>query len=307
MRLLWLPGKLRAAGLPVVEVPGWKTLGSDDWNPSGAIFHATADKARTGDGDRLDDPGAIAVIRNGRPGLAGPIATAYVNRAGVWYVIASGRCNTVKVGWSGPLNGWGNTRVLGVEAENDNRGEPWPAVQLDSLRRGFAVILAQLDIPVSRLAGHYEHQPKDKTDPFGINMISFRRDVARVLDGEEQELNPIQDERLRDAHYVLAKAVPNPTGAPGRVPLHVWAAWMTGAVKALATAVSNVDEATKAQLAADLGELKGMVDAVPEEILGDELAPEQDIALRLRAHFGDEKAQAIGVILATGVEPVPVS
>lgn len=307
MRVLWLAQKLRDAGVPVVEVPGWQSKGWDDWNPSGVIFHATADKARTGDGDRLDDPGAIAVIRDGRVGLAGPIANAYVNRDGIWYVIASGRCNTVKVGWSGPLNGWGNTRVLGIEAENDNAGEPWPAAQLDSLRQGFAVILAQLDIPVARLAAHYEHQPHDKTDPFGINMGSFRADVARVLSGEEQELNPKQAKQLEDSHYVLAAGVPNPTGIRGRVPMHVWCAWMTGAVRALATAVSNVDEATKAQLAADLGELKGMVEAVPQQILGQELDEAEDIALRLRAHFGDEKAQAIGVILATGAEPVPVS
>lgn len=180
-RLLWLVDELRAAGLAVAEVDGWRTRGAEPWTPQGAILHATADKARTGDGDRLDDAGAVAVIRDGRADLPGPIATAYVNRQGVWWVIASGRCNTVKVGWAGPLKGWGNSRIIGVEAENDNRGEPWPVDQLRALHIGSAAIMRRLAIPVSRLAGHFEHQPGDKTDPHGIDMNRFRRDVAGAL------------------------------------------------------------------------------------------------------------------------------
>nr|MDT0658019.1 N-acetylmuramoyl-L-alanine amidase [Micromonospora sp. DSM 115978] len=197
MRLLWLPEVLRAAGLTVVEIPGWRTRGSESWGPiKGLIYHATADKARTGQGDLDDDAGAIAVIRDGRPGLPGPIASAYIDRQGGWHIIASGRCNTVKTGWGGELSGLGNSSIAGFEAENDNKGEPWPAAQLDSLRRGFAAILRRLDLPVRMLVGHKEHQPGDKSDPFGINMADFRASVARVLAGRDDEMAD-SDEILR--------------------------------------------------------------------------------------------------------------
>jgi hypothetical protein len=110
MRLTWLADVLRAAGVQVVEVDGWRTRGRDDWGPiKGVVYHATADKANSGPADARDDAGAIAVIRDGRVGLAGPIANAYVNREGVWFVITSGRCNTVRVGTAGPLKGLGNS------------------------------------------------------------------------------------------------------------------------------------------------------------------------------------------------------
>ncbi|WP_345513894.1 hypothetical protein [Phytohabitans houttuyneae] len=117
---------------------------------------------------------------------------------------------------------------------------------------------------------------------------------------EYNEMTPQQAQQLRDAHYTTAVAIPNPTG-DGKVPLHVWAGWMTDAVKALATAVGNVDEETKTQLQLDLTSIQVGIDAVPDQVVqafgpGDE--PE-DIALRLRAMLGD-KATAVGQILARG-------
>jgi hypothetical protein len=117
---------------------------------------------------------------------------------------------------------------------------------------------------------------------------------------EYNEMTPQQAQQLRDAHYTTAVAIPNPTGE-GKVPLHVWAAWMTGAVKALASAVGNVDEATKEQLQLDLSSIQAGIDAVPEQVV-QAFAPAdepEDIALRLRAMLGD-KATAVGQILARG-------
>jgi hypothetical protein len=117
---------------------------------------------------------------------------------------------------------------------------------------------------------------------------------------EYNEMTPQQAQQLRDAHYTTSVAIPNPTGE-GRVPLHVWAGWMTDAVKALASAVGNVDEATKTQLEQDLSSLRDGIDAVPEQVVqafGPADEPE-DIALRLRAMLGD-KATAVGQILARG-------
>jgi hypothetical protein len=62
-------------------------------------------------------------------------------------------------------------------------------VQLDSLRRGFAALLARLALPAARLAGHFEHQPNEKTDPFGINLTAFRAVVQRTMEGEDMALS----------------------------------------------------------------------------------------------------------------------
>jgi hypothetical protein len=75
---------------------------------------------------------------------------------------------------------------------------------------------------------------------------------------EEDDLTPEQAAQLRDTHFTAARAIPNPLpGATDRVPLHVWAAWMTGATKALTSAVTAIantvaDEEVVNDLQADL-------------------------------------------------------
>jgi hypothetical protein len=81
---------------------------------------------------------------------------------------------------------------------------------------------------------------------------------------EVEDMTPDQAAQLRDAHYVVAKAIPNPVG-DGRVPLHVWAAWLTGAMKALADAVADLDNAVGDQLRADLAHLTDQVEAAARE------------------------------------------
>lgn len=133
----------------------------------------------------------------------------------------------------------------------------------------------------------------------------FRRyltEIGLLAAEPEDDMTPQQAQQLRDAHYTTSVAIPNPTG-DGRVPLHVWAGWMTGAVKALAAAVGNVDEATRAQLQQDLTSLQAAVDATPDRVvtlLGAD-SPEQ-IAERLKAVLGD-KAVEVGQILAGNKSP----
>jgi hypothetical protein len=132
------------------------------------------------------------------------------------------------------------------------------------------------------------------------NKALMERILAIALGTDQPEvpdMTPLQAQQLRDAHYTTAVAIPNPAG-DGKVPLHVWAGWMTGAVKALATAVGAVDEATKAQLDADLDALSAQVSAVPDAVVNEfgVDSPEQ-IAERLKVVLGD-KAAAVGAILA---------
>ena len=178
MRLLWLPDVLRSAGLTVHEVDGWRGRGADDWSPRGIVVHETR-------GSRTStDAGEISVLLNGSPTAPPPIAQLYLSRTGDWHVIASGRCNHVKVGWAGPFKGVGNSGLLGIEAQHA-AGEPWTDRQYKSYVRGVAAIRRRTGWGV---AGHKEHQPGGyghssvKTDP-SFDMNRFRRDVDALLAG----------------------------------------------------------------------------------------------------------------------------
>ena len=189
MRLTWLASELRAAGLRVVEVDGWKTRGSESFEPEGVTWHATAG-SRT-----ATAAGEVGVLLHGSTSAPPPIAQLMIWRDGAVYVVAAGRCNHNKVGWAGPNRGLGNTKLVGIEMANDNRGEPWPDAQLDAARRATAVILRKLGAdPMRRLAGHYEHQPaagrpagetSTKTDPAGVVMSDERRHVAALMKGDD--------------------------------------------------------------------------------------------------------------------------
>lgn len=184
MRLTWLADALRAAGCTVVEVDGWKTRGSDEFDPVGVTWHATAGSRKA------TAQGEVNVILHGSTSAPPPIAQLMIWRDGTVYVCAAGRCNHNKVGWAGPNKGLGNTRLFGIEMANDNSGEPWPEVQLDAARRATAAVMRRLRAdPMKRLAGHYEHQPykgrpagetSTKSDPLGVDMAAERKRVADI-------------------------------------------------------------------------------------------------------------------------------
>jgi hypothetical protein len=187
-RQLWLVDELRKAGLHVVEVAGWKTRGSETFVPIGVTWHATA-------GSRNSTAlGEVDTILNGSVTAPPPIAQFMIFRDGTVYVCAAGRCNHNKIGWDGPNKGLGNTQLFGIEMANDNRGEPWPEVQLHAARRCTAVLFRKMGTdPLKRLAAHYEHQPwatrppgegSTKSDPFGIIMANERHRVANILKGD---------------------------------------------------------------------------------------------------------------------------
>lgn len=194
MRVLWLPTVLRAAGLTVREVAGWKTRGADSFGPvRGITCHHTA-------GSRTSsDAGEIGVLVNGRPGLLGPIAQLYLSRSGDWHVVASGHCNHNLVGWAGPNEGYGNDALLGIEAQHSGDGEPWTARQYDSYVRGVAALVRHeasgWDVTVARVASHKEHQPGAKTDP-SFDMNAFRARVRAEIATWEDELNDADWKRL---------------------------------------------------------------------------------------------------------------
>lgn len=186
---LWMADVLRAAGLRVVEVDGWRTRGRYDdsgtplsFDPIGLIAHETRGSATS------SVSGEINVMINGREGLSGPIAHWLLARDGVWHVVNSGRSNHVLTGWAGIFKGYGNSRLMGIEAQHA-AGEPWTQVQYDSYVRGAAAICKHKGWQVG---GHKEHQPyppppgetSTKTDP-AFDMNQFRAAVAAALSGDD--------------------------------------------------------------------------------------------------------------------------
>lgn len=196
---------LRAAGLKVVEIEGWKTRGRPgSFNPGGVLCHHTG-----GAGNGYADAKAMAV--NGRPDLKPPLVQTALDRQGVWYVLAAGRANHagrckpvggLKAYGDGRPYGDGNAQLIGVEAQNDGR-EAWPAVQYDSYVRGVAAITKAYGWRPP--LGHKETSVEGKPDPHGIDMNQFRREVA-ATNPQEDDM-PLTDD---DIKRIWAYKVPKP-------------------------------------------------------------------------------------------------
>mgnify|MGYP000928087272 CR=1 FL=1 len=172
---LWIANTLRAHGLVVHEVSGWQTRGSAAFNPRGVVCHHTASHAGS------DHP-ALGIVTNGRPDLAGPLCNVLLARNGDCWVVAAGRANHAGTGgWQGLT---GNSSVLGIEAENNGVGEPWPAAQLDAYVRLCAALADGAGFSPATVCYHREWAPARKIDPAGPGIPSgaeWRSRVARAL------------------------------------------------------------------------------------------------------------------------------
>lgn len=169
-----LADHLRAKGLRVAEVDGWRTRGSADFDPRVVVAHHTAGAA-TGNMPSLN------VLIHGRADLPGPLCQVGLGRDGTCYIVAAGRANHAGAGsWLGHS---GNRSAFGIEAENTGRGEPWPAVQLDAYDRLAAALLELTGNDERYLCAHREWAPGRKIDPTGLEMDAMRRVVGAHLRG----------------------------------------------------------------------------------------------------------------------------
>ena len=180
--LIWLPNALKEAGLHVRLVDNWETRGRGDVGRiEGVICHHTAVASTK----PMPTLGSLINGRKAEPGLsavAGPLAQLGLGREGHFYVIAAGRCNHAGEGrWQGFTNG--NANFIGIEAENDGKGEPWPPVQIEAYWRGVAAILMHEGLDASRCAGHKEYAPTRKPHDPNLDMNAFRINVAKVMNG----------------------------------------------------------------------------------------------------------------------------
>ncbi|MFQ3595487.1 MAG: N-acetylmuramoyl-L-alanine amidase, partial [Sphingomonadaceae bacterium] len=155
--LVWMPAVLRAAGLKVAEVDGWVNRGRGPMpGARGVMCHHTAGPAK-------GNMPSLGVLRNGVPGIPGPLSQLGLGRDGTYYIVAAGRANHAGRGeYRGITNG--NAVFIGIEAENMGEGqashprhEPWPDVQLDAYRRGVAALLKHMGASADMCVGHKEY------------------------------------------------------------------------------------------------------------------------------------------------------
>lgn len=169
---------LRAAGIPVIEYPGWRDRRHDGtFTPRAVMLHHDASPIGA-------SPNAVKTIAEGRTGLPGPLAQFWVDYDGRWWVVGNGVC------WhAGEGAGWGvipadqgNRYSIGVETDNTTDEEEPPRM-MDSLVAGTAAICHGLGIgPASGVCGHKEYAPGRKPDPDGIDMATFRNQVQNEMD-----------------------------------------------------------------------------------------------------------------------------
>lgn len=190
-----LAAVIRAEGLNVYEVPGWEERGHGPMSDVRTITcHHTA--GPTAAKDPRPYP-SLLTVRDGRPGLAGPLAQLGLGRDGTVYVIAAGLC------WHAGISrhiDYTNSHAIGIEAENAGTTwpftgkprDPWPAVQVDAYERLCAALVAagqdgrltgtRLPLDASDVRGHKEtcYPLGRKTDPL-LDMDALRSAVRRDL------------------------------------------------------------------------------------------------------------------------------
>jgi peptidoglycan hydrolase-like protein with peptidoglycan-binding domain len=190
---LWLADVLRAAGLKVAEVDGWKTRGHASMGDiKGAICHHTA-------GPLIGNMPSLDTVVRGRVDLAGPLCNLALGRDGTWYIVAAGLAYHAGRGiWGGVTAG--NSQMIGIEAENTGlANDPWPEVQVEAYARGIAAVLTHIGAEPIMCCGHKEYAlPKGrKIDPT-FDMIKFRARVAALMNGAAPRPPiPAQDAKKR--------------------------------------------------------------------------------------------------------------
>ncbi|NUL03608.1 N-acetylmuramoyl-L-alanine amidase, partial [Streptomyces lunaelactis] len=161
---------LRAEGLTVVEVDGWRTNNRNHkgpWGPvHGVLLHHTVTSGTAS---------SVELCYNGHSELPGPLCHGVIDKDGTVYLVANGRANHAGSGDDDVLtavkneqplppdneaNTDGNRYFYGFECVNLGDGvDPWPAVQLEAIERASAAICEAHGWSQRSVIGHLEWQP----------------------------------------------------------------------------------------------------------------------------------------------------
>jgi hypothetical protein len=176
--LTWLATVLREAGCRVVEEDGWKTRGRDgSFSPKAVMLHHDASPAG-------ETSNGVDVIRDGRPGLEGPLSQLWLAYDGTWHVVAAGRANHAGEGgpWGRIAHDQGNRDAIGIETDHST-DEKWTDPQRSEALRGVHAICQRLGINTSAeineaITAHKEYAPDRKVDPDPMDMDTARAQLA---------------------------------------------------------------------------------------------------------------------------------
>lgn len=204
-----LASVMRGAGLSVSEVPGWtrRSYGTSGLNSvKKVIIHHTA-------GAATGDYPSLAVVRDGRREVPGPLAQLGVGRGGTIYVIAAGLANHAGVVLRAE---YGNAYSIGIEVESVGTGPVWPYAQVHAAARAAAALCRRYGLAVQSVMGHKEvcYPVGRKVDPVGIpgGMPEFRAMVNHYIHNpEEEDMDQAQNDAL-SAIYRTVVGVNDPEG-----------------------------------------------------------------------------------------------
>lgn len=177
---------LRAVGLKVLELPGWKERGETDggFTPIGLMFHHDGMEL-SGDADPSNDLNVPQFMsQNGIDG-----SQKWVGRDGLWVMLAAGRKwhAGLGVGWKNVGRDEGNTKMDGLETDHtvpgNPRYQPWSALQLASINLGVGALCRARGWEFSQCCGHMEYTRDTgrKVDPEGIDLNAWRRTISQSI------------------------------------------------------------------------------------------------------------------------------
>jgi len=176
---------LRAAGLTVVELPGWRTRTRPGSHaPKGFLAHHTA-----GSSDSLSYVEWMTYVGRPSEGIPGPLCQIALSRTGIVYLCAAGRAN--HAGKTRAIGNWlqagdGNTQLIGCEALHRGGTEPWTPTHYNAYVKLAATVNKFMGWPASHTLGHKETSLTGKVDPT-FNMNTFRANVASAMAGSFEE------------------------------------------------------------------------------------------------------------------------
>lgn len=190
-----LPALLRAEGLKVVEIPGWRKRGrparTGSFRPVGVLWHHTGGPANGGRAY------AAGILTQGRNDLPGPLCHLSIDGDGVVYVVAAGRANHAgKAKAAGTVAGGdGNSLYVGIEIQNLGT-TGYSHAQYRATVVATKVLLTKVTkTSVRTVHAHYETSVTGKWDPgnpkdkggvrYGsawvLNMDKVRSDVQEAV------------------------------------------------------------------------------------------------------------------------------
>ncbi|MEU6928934.1 N-acetylmuramoyl-L-alanine amidase [Streptomyces sp. NPDC046374] len=221
---------LRAEGLTVVEVPGWRTWNRNakgPWGPlHGVMIHHTVTSGTAN---------TVEICRSGYAGLPGPLCHGVIAKDGRVHLVGYGRANHAGLGDPDVLRAViaettlprddeatvdGNRAFWGFECENLGDGQdPWPSVQLDAIERVSAALCRAHGWGAGSVIGHLEWQP-GKPDPLGFSMDEMRARVAGRLHAPAPPAPPKPTKPVVDLSLLIRAAQhdPDQAGTPVSYP-----------------------------------------------------------------------------------------